>query len=82
MKYQPLLLILHAVRVVQRRMPRYSAISPSGEKNFHGAILDEILDERVVSSRNRINLGNPVDPEHRSGLIPNTIPVIANSVPV
>jgi len=27
-------------------------------------------------------LGNPGDPEQRSGLIPNTIPVIANSVPI
>jgi len=27
-------------------------------------------------------MGNPGDPEQRSGLIPNTIPVIANSVPI
>ena len=27
-------------------------------------------------------LGNPGDPEQRSGLMPNSVPVIANSVPV
>ena len=27
-------------------------------------------------------VGNPDDPEQHSGLIPNTIPVIANSVPI
>ena len=46
---------LHSVRVVQRRMTRYGAIPPSAEKALHEAILDEILEERVVSSRNRIN---------------------------
>ena len=28
---------------------------PLGKKAFHEAILDEILEERAVSSRNRIN---------------------------
>jgi len=27
-------------------------------------------------------LGNPGDPEHHSDLIPNSIPMIANSVPI
>lgn len=46
---------LHAVRVVQRRMARYVAIPPQEKKNFHEAVLQEILQERVSSSRNRIN---------------------------
>ena len=46
---------LHSVRVVQRRMARYVAIPPSAENILHEAILDEILEERVVSSRDRIN---------------------------
>ena len=47
---------LHSVRVVQRRMARYAAIPPSARKEtLHEAILQEILDERVVSSRNRVN---------------------------
>jgi transposase IS4-like protein/DDE family transposase len=46
---------LHSVHVVQRRMARYGAIPPRQRKVFHEAILDEILEERVVSSRNRIN---------------------------
>jgi hypothetical protein len=46
---------LHAVRVVQRRMTRYTATAPQQRKNLHAAILDEILEERVVSSRTRIN---------------------------
>ena len=46
---------LHSVRVVQRRMARYAAIPPSAEESLHEAILQEILQERVVSSRNRVN---------------------------
>lgn len=46
---------LHAVRVVQRRMARYAAIPPRQRKVLYSAILAEILQERVVSSRNRVN---------------------------
>ena len=46
---------LHSVRVVQGRMARYAAIPPQQRKALHEAILTEILDERVVSSRNRAN---------------------------
>jgi hypothetical protein len=46
---------LHSVRVVQRRMARYGATPPQQNKVLHEAILNEILEERVTSSRNRIN---------------------------
>lgn len=47
---------VHSVRVVQRRMARYAAIPPPRQrKALHEAILDEILQERVASSRNWIN---------------------------
>jgi hypothetical protein len=36
-------------------MARYSAIPPRQRRNFHEVILDEILEERVVASRNRLN---------------------------
>jgi len=46
---------LHSVRVVQRRMARFVAIPPRQKKTFHEAVLDEILQERVSSSRKRVN---------------------------
>jgi hypothetical protein len=46
---------LHAVRVIRRKMAVYRAIPTCAEKGFYKAVLDEILDERVVSSRNRRN---------------------------
>ncbi len=46
---------VHSVRVVQRRMPRFVAIPPRLKKAFHEAVLQEILQERVSSSRNRLN---------------------------
>jgi hypothetical protein len=46
---------VHSVRVVQRRMPRFVAIPPRHRKAFHEAVLQEILQERVSSSRNRLN---------------------------
>ena len=46
---------LHAVRVVRRKLPAAVAIPPRNSKAFHDAVLDEILQERVVSSRNRQN---------------------------
>jgi hypothetical protein len=46
---------LHSVRVVQRRLARYAAIPPRHRKALHEAILREILEERVVSSGNRIS---------------------------
>ena len=46
---------VHAVQVVQRRMPRYVAIPPQQRKVFHETVLQEILQERVSPSRNRVN---------------------------
>ena len=46
---------LHAVRVIRRKLPRFAAIPPRQRRAFHDAVLDEILQERVVSSRNRRN---------------------------
>jgi hypothetical protein len=46
---------VHSVHVVQRRMARYGAAPPQQRRAFHEAILDEILEDRVVTSRNRIN---------------------------
>jgi hypothetical protein len=46
---------LHSVRVVQRRMARFGAIPPQQKKAMHETILNEILQQRVSSSRNRIN---------------------------
>jgi hypothetical protein len=39
---------MHAVHVVQRRMPRYAAIPLRQRKAFHEMILREILQERAV----------------------------------
>ena len=46
---------LHAVRVVRRKLPRFVAVPPRHRKAFHEAVLEEILEERVVSSRGRRN---------------------------
>ena len=46
---------LPSVRVVQRRMARFAAVPPRQRKLLHEVILDEILEERVSSSRNRVN---------------------------
>jgi hypothetical protein len=46
---------LHAVRVVRRKLAVYGAIPPRHRRAFHRAVLNEILQERVVSSRNRRN---------------------------
>jgi len=46
---------LHAVRVIRRKLNVYGAIPPQQRRTFHNAVLDEILQERVVSSRNRRN---------------------------
>lgn len=46
---------LHAVRVVRRKLAAYPAIPPRKQRAFHEAVLNEILQERVVSSRNRRN---------------------------
>ena len=42
---------LHAVRVVRRKLARAVAIPPRDKKAFHEAVLRELLDERVHSSR-------------------------------
>ena len=46
---------LHTVRVVRRKMAAFSAIPPRDQKQFHERVLQEILEERVVSSRRRSN---------------------------
>ena len=40
---------LHAVRVVRRKLPAFNAIPPCAEESFHERVLEEILQERVVS---------------------------------
>ena len=46
---------LHAVRVIRRKLAMASAIPPRDRETFHQTVLNEILQERVVSSRNRSN---------------------------
>ncbi len=46
---------LHAVRIVRRKLSSFSAIPPRKRMAFHDAVLEEILQERVVPSRNRRN---------------------------
>ncbi|MBV8357414.1 MAG: hypothetical protein JO189_05690 [Deltaproteobacteria bacterium] len=46
---------VHAVRVIRRKLPVFSAIPPQQKTAFHQAVLDEILEQRVVSSRHRWN---------------------------
>ena len=43
----------HAVRVVRRELPMFAALSPQARRTLHRAVLEEILEERVVSSRGR-----------------------------
>jgi Transposase DDE domain len=42
-------------RIVRRKMAEFGAIPPQGRQKFHNAVLEEILDESVASSRNRRN---------------------------
>ena len=44
---------VHAVRVVRRTLPRPVALPPQDHAACHEALLTAILDERVVSSRQR-----------------------------
>ncbi len=46
---------LHAVRAIRGKMAVYALFPPAKKRAFHNAVLDEILEERVVSSRNRRN---------------------------
>ena len=46
---------LHAVCVIRRKLPAFGTIPPQQKTAFHEAVLDEILEERVVSSRHRWN---------------------------
>ena len=65
---------LHAVRVVRRTIARFAATPPGDRTAFHAAVLVEILDERVVSSRSRCTprglkrkmSGYPLRPRKRS----------------
>ena len=42
-------------RLIRRKMAVYGAIPPAKRGAFHKGVLDEILQERVVSSRNHRN---------------------------
>ena len=44
---------LHAVRVVRRKLPLFAALPPRTRPALHEAVLAEILEERVASSRGR-----------------------------
>ena len=46
---------VHSVRVVRGGWPAMPLFPPRQRKTLHEAILKEILQERVVSSRNRVN---------------------------
>ena len=46
---------LHEVRAVRRKLQAYGAIPPREKRAFHNVVRDEILQDRVVSSRNRRN---------------------------
>jgi hypothetical protein len=46
---------LHAVRVVRRKIASFAATPPQDRRAFHESVLQEILEERVESSRSRIN---------------------------
>jgi DNA-binding cell septation regulator SpoVG len=46
-------LVLHAVRVVRRKRPLFAALPPQHRLAQHEEVLDEILGERVTSSRGR-----------------------------
>jgi hypothetical protein len=47
---------LHAVQVIRRKLAGFVALPPPADRNaFHAAVLREILDERVGSSRSRCN---------------------------
>ncbi len=49
------LLFIHTVRVIHRKLPRFFSIPPKEKNVFHEVVLNEILEERVVSSRGRRN---------------------------
>jgi len=45
----------HSVRVIRRKLPQFAAFSPNEQKALHQTVINEILCERRVSSRNRHN---------------------------
>jgi hypothetical protein len=47
---------VRAVRVVRRKLATFHAIPPQQRKEFHECVLQEILQEGVVSSRDRRNV--------------------------
>ena len=63
---------LHAVRAVRRNIITHGAIPPQRRNSLRQHVLDELLDERVVSSRNRCTprgvkrkmSGYPLRPRH------------------
>ena len=63
---------VHAVRVVGRRLTTFHAIPPQQRKRYHKCVLQEILQERVVSSPGRRNASGvkrkmskfPIRPRH------------------
>ena len=48
-----LLSFVHSIRVIRRKLPLYHALPPQGLACFREEVLDEILAERVVSSRGK-----------------------------
>ena len=44
---------LHAVRVIRRKLPQFTALPPRARRTLHETVLAEILEERVASSRGR-----------------------------
>jgi hypothetical protein len=47
------MMTIKTVHLIRRKMTVYRSIPPAKRKNFHKAILDEILQERAVTNRNK-----------------------------
>jgi hypothetical protein len=47
---------VHAVRVIRRKLPQFVAIDEQERKRLHQRVLEELLEERVSSSRGRRNM--------------------------
>jgi Insertion element 4 transposase N-terminal/Transposase DDE domain len=47
---------VHAVRVIRRKLPQFVAIADAAKKRLHDSVLEELLEERVSSSRGRRNM--------------------------
>ena len=47
---------IHAVRVIRRKLPQFAAVSEKQRQILHERVLEELLEERVASSRGRRNM--------------------------